>query len=136
MNTYVITGGTGKTGKALTLQLIESGNQVRVICRNEAKAEELEQKGAEIFTGDTLDTKFLKSVFSGADAAYVLLPIDMQAEDYTATQVAHATAIRDAIVSEGVKFVVTLSSVGAHLDNGTGVVLGLHKMEELFNAVP
>src|SRR5690606_10620784 len=97
---------------------------------------ELKQKGAEIFTGDNLDTKFLKSVFSGADAAYVLLPIDMQAEDYTATQVAHATAIRDAIVSEGVKFVVTLSSVGAHLDNGTGVVLGLHKMEELFNAVP
>lgn len=136
MKTYVITGGTGKTGESLGLKLLASGHKVRIICRDAEKAEELKRKGAEIFIGDNLDEDFLKGVFSGADAAYVLLPIDLQAEDYTATQVAHATAFRDAIISQGVKYVVTLSSVGAHQDKGTGVVLGLHKMEELFNAVP
>ncbi|WP_417361045.1 NmrA family NAD(P)-binding protein [Galbibacter sp.] len=136
MKTYVILGGTGKTGKSLGLKLLESGNKVRIVCREAEKAEELKQKGGDIFIGDNLDENFLKGVFSGADAAYVLLPIDLQAEDYTATQVAHATAIRNAIVSQGIKYAVTLSSVGAHLDKGTGVVLGLHKMEALFNAVP
>src|SRR5690606_7103555 len=76
------------------------------------------------------------NVFMGADAVYVVLPIDMQAVDYTATQVAHATAIKNAVVNQGIKFVVTLSSVGAHLDKGTGVILGLHKLEELFNEIP
>lgn len=135
MKTYVITGGTGKTGKSLSLGLLESGNKVRVICRNPQSAQELKDKGAEIFIGDTRDEAFLKKAFVGGDAAYVLLPIDMQAPDYTATQVAHATAIRNAVVNAGIKYAVTLSSVGAHLDKGTGVVLGLHKMEELFNEV-
>lgn len=136
MVTYVITGGTGKTGKTLALQLLQNGNKVRVVCRDAARAAELKQKGAEVFAGDNLDEKFLNNVFMGADAVYVVLPIDMQAVDYTATQVAHATAIKNAVVNQGIKFVVTLSSVGAHLDKGTGVILGLHKLEELFNEIP
>lgn len=135
MNTYAVTGGTGKTGKGLSLGLLKSGNRVRVICRDPEKACELRDEGAELFMGDTRDEEFLKKAFSGCDAAYVLLPIDGQAEDYTATQVAHATAIRNAVQDARIKHVVTLSSVGAHLDRGNGVVLGLHKMEELFNAI-
>lgn len=136
MKTYVITGGTGKTGKPLSLKLLESGNRVRVICRDAKRADGLKKKGADIFTGDTRDEAFLKNTFNGADALYVLLPIDVQAADYTAMQVAHATAIRNAVVATGINYAVTLSSVGADLDEGNGVVLGLHKMEQLFNEVP
>lgn len=136
MSTYVITGGTGKTGKTLAMKLLENGNKVRVVCRNSERAEGLKQKGAEVFTGDNLNENFLNGAFAGADAAYVVLPIDMQAEEYTENQVAHATAIKKAIENQGIKFVVTLSSVGAHLDKGTGVILGLHKMEKLFNEIP
>lgn len=136
MKTYVITGATGNTGKPLCIELLKNGHKVRAICRDSLKAQELEAKGAEIFIGDTLDKAFLQQAFTGADAAYVLLPIDAQAKDYTATQVAYATAIKNAVVNAGIKYAVTLSSVGAHLTEGSGVVLGLHKMEELFNAVP
>lgn len=136
MKTYAITGGTGKTGKALSLELLNKNNNVRVICRNQENAKDLQDNGAEIFIGDTRDEVFLKSAFSNCDAVYVLLPIDLQATDYTAMQVTHATAIRNAVVDANVKYALTLSSVGAHLDTGNGVVLGLHKMEELFNEVP
>ncbi len=136
MKSYIVTGGTGKTGRGISAGLLKYGNKVRVICRHPDNAKELNDKGAEIFAGDTRDEAFLKKAFSGCDAAYVLLPIDMQAADYTATQVAHAKAIRNAVMVAGVKYVVALSSVGAHLDSGNGVVLGLHKMEELFNEVP
>lgn len=136
MNTYIITGGTGKTGKLISLGLLENGHKVRVVCRDAQRAQELKEKGAEIFTGGTRDEIFLEKAFAGCDAAYILLPIDMQAEDYTAMQVAHATALRNAVIRADIKKVVTLSSVGAHLDSGNGVVLGLHKMEELFNEVP
>lgn len=134
--TYVITGATGNTGKPLCLELLQNGHNVRAICRNSLKAQELKATGAEILIGDTLDESFLQQAFAGADATYVLLPIDAQAENYTATQVAHATAIKNAVVKAGIKYAVTLSSVGAHLTQGSGVVLGLHKMEELFNAIP
>lgn len=136
MDTYVITGGTGKTGKKISTGLLESGNVVRVICRHPEKAKELREKGAQIFTGDSRDENFLKRAFIGCKAIYVVLPIDMQATHYTDTQVAHATAIRNAAVSSGIKYAVTLSSVGGQLNRGNGVVLGLHKMEELFNEAP
>ncbi|MEI6899837.1 MAG: hypothetical protein WCL00_08165, partial [Bacteroidota bacterium] len=34
-----------------------------------------------------------------------------------------------------VKYIVTLSSVGAHLEEGAGVVQGLERMEKAFNAI-
>ena len=34
-----------------------------------------------------------------------------------------------------IKYVVSLSSQGAHLESGSGVVLGLHKMENILNRI-
>lgn len=135
MKTYVITGATGNTGRPISLGLLDSGHKVRVITRNPENAKDLEAKGAEVFIGKTDDEAFLNKAFSTADAVYALLPMDVQAKDYTATQVAHATAIRNAVVQQGVPYTVTLSSVGAHLTEGVGLVTGLNRMEALFNAV-
>jgi len=64
-----------------------------------------------------------------------MIPLDWQTNDYTARQVVHAQAIAEAMDYCGVKYVVSLSSQGAHLERGSGVVLGLHKMEKAFNNV-
>jgi len=132
---YVITGATGNTGKTIALSLLEAGKKVRIIGRDAEKAKELIEKGAELFQGSTDDVELLKKAFDGATAVYAMLPMDMQTEDYTAFQMKYATAIADALVASKVKYVVSLSSQGAHLESGTGVVLGLHKMEELFNQI-
>jgi hypothetical protein len=47
----------------------------------------------------------------------------------------NARSIFEAIKGSTIKHVVTLSSVGAHLNSGAGVVQGLHYMEQLFNTL-
>jgi len=132
---YVITGATGNTGKTIALSLLEAGKKVRIIGRDAEKAKELIDNGAELFQGSTDDVELLKKAFDGATAVYAMLPMDMQTEDYTAFQMKHATAIGDALKASNVKYVVTLSSQGAHLESGSGVILGLHKMEQLFDQI-
>jgi uncharacterized protein YbjT (DUF2867 family) len=132
---YVITGSTGNTGKVIASTLLDSGKQVRIISRDAEKAKELTEKGAEWFHGSTDDIELLKKAFDGAIGVYAMLPMNMQAEDYTAFQQKHATTIANALEDCKVKYVVSLSSQGAHLDSNSGVILGLHKMEKLFDQV-
>ncbi len=133
---YVITGATGNTGKLITLTLLNAGKQVRIISRDPAKAKELTDKGAELFVGDTINAELLRKAFNDATAVYAMIPADWQSEDYHASQLKHATAIAEALKHCRVPYVVSLSSQGAHLESGSGVVLGLHKMEKRFDAVP
>ncbi len=132
---YVITGATGNTGKIIASALLSAGKKVRIISRSAEKAKELTDKGAEIFIGDTTDAELLKKAFNGATAVYAMLPMEWQAKDYTESQLKNAKAIAEALKEEKVKNVVTLSSQGAHLESGSGVVLGLNKMETMFNAI-
>jgi uncharacterized protein YbjT (DUF2867 family) len=135
MKTYVITGATGNTGKPVALGLLEKGHKVRIISRSAEKAKELTDKGAELFIGDTYDLNVVKNAFAGADAAYVMIPFDAAAPDYTASQVKHAVSIAEGLKITGVKHIVMLSSVGAHLTEGAGVVQGLQKAEAIFSAI-
>jgi len=136
MKTYVVLGATGHTGKPIALGLLEQGHTVRIIARNTAKTRELTDKGALLFQGDGRDLEFLKKVFAGADALYALVPMDTQATDFYQTQVSHVSAVAAALKSSTISYVVALSSLGAHLSSGAGVVQGLQKMEELFNELP
>ncbi|MCX6285507.1 MAG: NmrA family NAD(P)-binding protein [Bacteroidetes bacterium] len=133
MKTYVVIGATGHTGKPIASGLLEHGYTVRIIARNTAKTKELTDKGAILFQGDISDVDFLKMAFEGADALYTLVSIDPQASDFFATQVAQVSAVAEALTASPIKYVVALSSVGAHLSSGAGVVQGLQKMEELLN---
>ena len=136
MRIYVITGATGHTGKPIALGLLEQGHKVRIISRNDEKAADLISKGAELFLGDSRDSDHMKKVFQGADAAYIMIPFDMGAPDYTAMQLSHINSMAEALKVSSVKYAVTLSSVGAHLEQGAGVVQCLERMEKIFNAIP
>ena len=135
MATYAITGATGNTGKPVALGLLEKGHAVRVLSRSAAKAKDLAARGASVFEGDLRDSELLARAFRGADAAYLMVPPDNQAADFTASQVGHATAMAEAARTSRLPRAVTLSSVGAHLTEGAGVVQGLQRMEAALNAV-
>ncbi len=135
MKTYVILGATGNTGKLISLGLLEKGNAVRIISRDASKATDLIAKGAQHFAGNANDTALLSKAFAGADAAYVLVAGDIKAADVFAEQVKIVDSIAAALKGSSIKNVVTLSSVGAHLKEGAGIVQGLQKMEEKFNAI-
>jgi uncharacterized protein YbjT (DUF2867 family) len=132
---YVITGASGKTGKSIALKLLASGKKVRVIGRDEKKLEELTSKGAEAAVGSLDDVPFMKKTFEGAKAAYALIPPNFTATNFRTYQNSIADAIAEAVKTSGVEHVVSLSSVGAHLNEGAGVVQGLHDMEQKLNKI-
>ena len=132
---YVIYGGTGNTGKPLALSLLEQGKKVRILTRDAGKAEGLSEKGAEILVGDTSDVTFLTNAFTGATAVYLLIPQNWSTNDLFAHQVNYSNIFAEAIEKSRVKYAVTLSSVGANLESGAGVVNGLHYMETKLNSI-
>ena len=127
---YVITGATGNTGKPLALALLKAGKSVRVIGRSAERLQELVDQGAEAAIGSLEDVEFLSKTFSGATAVYAMVPPNFGAVNFRAYQNAVSDAIVEALKKTGVKHVVTLSSIGAHAASGTGVVLGLHDLEQ------
>ena len=128
-------GATGNTGKPLAMALLNAGKKVRVISRAADKAKALTDKGAELFLGDSSNAEFLTKAFTGATAAYVLIPPDWTAPDFYAYQQKMADAIVTAVKNSGVKNVVSLSSVGTHIEEFSGVVYGLRYLEQKLNAI-
>jgi uncharacterized protein YbjT (DUF2867 family) len=76
---------------------------------------------------------FLKTAFNGAGAVYTMVPPNMNVTDWKAYIERVGNNYAAAIKSNGVKYVVNLSSIGAHLAEGAGPVSGLHRVENSFN---
>ena len=77
------------------------------------------------------DAVALTKAFSGARAAYLLLPPITSRED----QERESDAIAKAAKESGLRYAVYLSSYGAHVPEGTGPVTGLHSSEQKLNAI-
>ena len=129
----VILGATGKTGSVTAETLIAMGQKVRVVGRDAAKLTGFTAKGAEAAVGDVGDTAFLARAFTGADAVYTMIPPNFGVPDFRAYQKKAGESIIAAIKGSGVKYVVHLSSQGAHLPDRTGPIAGLHDQEERLN---
>ncbi|MEP7259529.1 MAG: NmrA family NAD(P)-binding protein [Flavitalea sp.] len=130
---YVVLGGAGHISKPLTEKLLQLGHKVTVVSRNAGNLKELAGKGAKVAEGSVEDVAFLTSIFKGADAVYTMVPPNFGAPDMKEfigfTGENYAVAIRNA----GVKYVVNLSSIGAHMATGCGPVSGLFRVEQAFN---
>ncbi|MFU8859432.1 MAG: NmrA family NAD(P)-binding protein [Cyclonatronaceae bacterium] len=132
---YAVTGATGNTGMVVAEQLLKSGKEVIVIGRNEEKLAQLEAAGAEVRSGDVSDKVFAEKALEGAKAAYIMIPQNFATDDCRGFQRQVAGALASAVVLNGVKHVITLSSVGAQMAEKGGIVQGLHDMEQIFNAL-
>lgn len=132
---YVVTGATGNTGKVVAEQLLANGKQVRVISRSAEHLSDLKDKGAEPAVGDLSDADFLKTAFQDAQGVYAMIPPRFDAPDFREYQRQIAQNIADAVRENQVSHVVALSSYGAHLADGAGVVSGLYPLEQSLNAI-
>lgn len=132
---YTLTGGAGHITKPLALQLLKAGHQVTVIGRSEANLKELVDAGATAAAGSVEDVAFLTKAFTGADAVYTMIPPKWDAADWKGYIEQIGKNYADAVKAAGVKYVVNLSSVGAHLYDGCGPVSGLHRAENHLNTL-
>ena len=132
----IVTGSLGHISQPLTKELLQKGHVVTVISSNPAKQKDIEALGATAAIGSMEDADFLTAVFTGAGAVYTMIPpfnyfdpgIDLVAR---CSKIANNYA--QAIRQSGVKKVVHLSSIGAHLDKGSGLILLHHMVESILN---
>jgi uncharacterized protein YbjT (DUF2867 family) len=134
----IVTGSLGNISKPLTQVLVQKGHKVTVISSSPEKQKAIEALGAAAAIGSLEDVEFLTAVFTGADCVYCMVP-----PNYFFNGVDHLVYCRQignnyaqAIRKSGVKRVIHLSSFGADLDKGTGLILGAHHVEEILRALP
>lgn len=135
----IVTGSLGHISKPLTQILAGKGHTVTVISSNPEKQKDIEALGAAAAIGSLTDADFLITAFSGADAVYAMVPpanyfdpdLDLSAHYHN---IGHNYA--EAIKQSGVEHLVNLSTFGAHLDQGNGILSGAHDVEQILNELP
>jgi len=132
---YVITGSTGHISKPITKALVSAGHEVIVITSKHDRVAEIEALGAKATVGSVSDPGFLIKAFSGAHAVYTMVPPIMTAPDLKAYIGQIGKNFAEAIKVNKIRYVVNLSSIGAHLPDGTGPVAGLHRVEKALNSL-
>lgn len=135
MKTYVITGSIGHISKPVVEGLIKIGKEVKVVTSSGDRVKEIEKLGAIALVGNVQDVNFLKSAFKGADVVYTMIPPLWQTSDWRKSMNEVARNYAEAIEANHVKYVVNLSSIGAHVGNGVGPVDGLYDFEKLLNKI-
>jgi uncharacterized protein YbjT (DUF2867 family) len=132
---YVITGSLGNISKPLAEKLIAAGHSVTIISSKAEKAAQIEAIGAKAAIGSVEDTGFLTKTFAGADAVYTMVPPNFGAGDWKRYIGGIGENYAVAIKAAGVKNVVNLSSIGAHMPDGCGPVSGLFFVEKAMNGL-
>lgn len=131
----IITGSLGHISKPLTQELVQKGHHVTVISSKPEKQKDIEELGATAAIGSIDDIDFLTTTFTGADAVYCMIPPNLTVPDQVAYYSKVGSNYAKAIQQSGVNRVVGLSSYGAHLEKGTGFIVGSYHVEKIFNAL-
>lgn len=131
----VLTGSLGNISKPLTEELVKKGHQVTVISSNPEKQTAIEALGATAAIGQVTDPSFLTPVFKGADTAYLMIPPNYAETDQVAYYTKVGNAYASAIQESGLQRAVNLSSYGAHLEKGTGFIVGSYEVEKILSAL-
>ncbi|HEV8083663.1 MAG TPA: NmrA family NAD(P)-binding protein [Chitinophagaceae bacterium] len=135
----IVTGSLGHISKPLTEELLKKGHTITVISSNAERQNDIEEMGATAAIGSVEDVDFLTKTFTGADAAYCMIPPanyfdhSLNLPEYTLRIAGnYATAIEKSRVQR----VVFLSSIGAHLAEGNGIIKEFHEVENMLSDVP
>jgi len=127
---YVITGSLGHISKPVVQKLKASGHSVTVITSNSSKVKDIEALGATAAVGSVEDRNFLKRAFAGAQAVYLMIPPNWAlAGSWADYQKGVIKNYIEALKTNEIKYVVFLSSIGAHMGKGAGPVDGLSVAE-------
>lgn len=137
----IVTGSLGNISKPLTKELISRGHSVTVISRNSEKQAEIEALGAKTAIGSMEDVDFLTETFKGADVVYAMEALNAgvffdHSIDFIEANIQIARNYKDAFERSGVKNIIHLSSIGAHMSEGNGILTSHYQVEKILNELP
>ncbi|MES1219333.1 MAG: NAD(P)H-binding protein [Bacteroidota bacterium] len=131
--TITVLGASGKIGSKIAAILLKEGHHVKLVARTAENLIRFSDMGAEIIPGDITDSAVVAKAFNNADSAFVLLPPNFIASSYREFQRKVGDATIEAIQKSGIKYIVNLSSYGAHMHEGNGIIAGLAEQEVKLN---
>ncbi len=108
----VLTAPTGLIGHQVLKNVLDKGEPIRVIVRDASKLPAEVLKRVDVVQGSHADPAVAKRAFRDADAVFWLVPPDPKATSVEAAYVDFSRPACDAFRSEGVKYVVGVSSLG------------------------
>ena len=139
----VLTGSIGNIGKPLTRTLIQNGHAVTVISSAADRQPSIEALGALAAIGSMQDASFLVKTFQGADIVYLMETLDAAGGDTSEKGIDFIGIIseigrnyKQAIEQSGVKKIIHLISIGAHMDKGNGFLVFHHNVENILKQLP
>ena len=137
----VVTGSLGHISKPLSLELIAKGHEVTIISSKEERRNDIEALGAKPAIGTMQDLAFLTKTFTGADIVYCMEALAYGSFfdpnlDFVAANTQIGKNYKQAIENSGVKKVVHLSSIGAHMPQGNGILAFHYNVETLLRELP
>src|SRR5271156_5647903 len=136
LDMFAVMGITGQVGSAVADTLFASGQQVRAVLRNPEKAATWKARGAEIAVADYDDPAALRAAFTGTEGVFAMLPPNFAPSPDFAESRKTIASIHQALAATLPPKVVYLSSIGAEKSTGTGLITGLHLLEEQLKSLP
>ncbi|QEM04987.1 NAD(P)H-binding protein [Mucilaginibacter rubeus] len=137
----ILTGSLGNISQPLAKALAAKGHTVTVISSNADRKDAIEALGAQAAIGSLRDLNFLIRTFTGADIVYLMEPTepgrfrDKTYDPYESVR-GLVTVYKTAVEQTGVKKIVHLSSIGAHTDQGVGLLRFHHMAETILRSLP
>lgn len=115
----LVTGGTGFTGKALVLRLLEMGHEVVALDYKEGiKTQEIRDWGAEVILGSVTDREVVRRAAQGAEVVHHLAAAfrELNATDryYHEVNVGGTRNVLEAALEAGARKLVYCSTCGVH----------------------
>jgi uncharacterized protein YbjT (DUF2867 family) len=135
MTVQAVLGVSGNTGGATARALLARGARVRAVVRDPGRGAPWSARGAAVAVADLADSDALAAAFAGADAAYVLNPPAYASPDLFARAETLARSVLAAARAAGLRRLVVLSSIGAHLPSATGNIATNHTFERVLGAL-
>src|SRR5712692_11233437 len=107
----VITTPTGQIGRQVLGNLLDSGEQLRVIARDPSQLPAEVREDLDIVEGSHGDAAVVDKAFAGADAVFWLTPPDPRAESVEAAYVGFTRPAAEAFKKHSVRRVVGISAL-------------------------
>ncbi|UCH84151.1 MAG: NAD(P)H-binding protein [Candidatus Latescibacterota bacterium] len=120
---------TGNIGRGLCERLLNAGVELVLLARSPEKVEHLADRGAVVYKGDLEDADFVVNATKNIDVLFWLTPPNYATDDLRGHQNVLADIVVRAVNENNIPRVIDLSSVGAHLSEGTGPIAGLGDVE-------
>lgn len=137
----IVTGSLGNISKPLTKELVSKGHSVIVISSSKERQSEIESLGAKAAIGSMEDVNFLTKTFKDADVVYAMEALNAgvffdHQIDFIEANTQIGKNYKEAFERSGVKNIVHLSSIGAHISEGNGILKFHYNVEQILNELP